>query len=166
MTTGQCACAAQWWPTDPSSIPFSPPRPREPTTRRSACAERFTSTPAGLPVTIFVTKRTPLSGGIPIETSTPGSRSLRDCRPSSSVRSAQLFVGSLEAESAPGTRGSDGLVARQRLALLDLGEAVNGLQQFGRFLLGLVLVARGEGAGDAVVDVLVENLEGEAVQCG
>ena len=38
ISTGHAACCAHWWLTDPSSSPRKPPRPREPTTSRSAPA--------------------------------------------------------------------------------------------------------------------------------
>jgi hypothetical protein len=48
-TTGQCACWAQCWLTDPSSIPGKPPWPRQPTTRRSAPTAASSSTGRAVP---------------------------------------------------------------------------------------------------------------------
>ena len=52
-----------------------------------------------------------------------------------------VFVGSLEAESASGTRGSEVLVARHRTALLDLGEAMNRFEQLLGLRVGFRLIA-------------------------
>ena len=49
ITTGQCACAAHCWLTDPSSRPAKPPCPREPTTSSSAPSDSLRSTAAGVP---------------------------------------------------------------------------------------------------------------------
>src|SRR5438552_15169914 len=40
-----------------------------------------------------------------------------------------------------------------------LGEALNGLEQLAALLLGVLLVAGGEGAGDAVPYMLLEHLD-------
>src|SRR5439155_9502712 len=47
--TGQCACVATCIPTEPSSSPPKPPRPRWPTTSRLASSATFSRTGAGSP---------------------------------------------------------------------------------------------------------------------
>ena len=46
-TTGQTACSTAAWLTDPSSSSEKPPRPRDPTTSRSASTDSLTSASAG-----------------------------------------------------------------------------------------------------------------------
>src|SRR5690606_31816812 len=50
-TTGQVACSATCWATEPNSSERKPPRPREPTTTRSASLARSRIACAGWPST-------------------------------------------------------------------------------------------------------------------
>src|SRR5690606_1702647 len=59
ITAGHGACAATAWATEPNSIERKPPRPREPTTTRSAVSARSSSDWAAPPSTSIGTTVAP-----------------------------------------------------------------------------------------------------------
>jgi hypothetical protein len=61
--TGQTACSTTAWLTEPRSSSVKPPRPLDPTTRRSAPAESSTSASAGFRSSTTVRRMSTPAGG-------------------------------------------------------------------------------------------------------